>query len=157
MSDLGNLHYFLGLQVLQIKEGIFISQSKYACDLLFHFHMEDCKPSPSPFQSRVKLSTTCTLPELDATLYHQLVGSLLYLNHSHPDLSFSIGCVSHYMQKPHESHYKVAKRILRYIRGTMQFGIHYSIGEHICWLVSLIYILLTIPMIEILLQVMFSN
>ena len=49
MSDLGNLHYFLGLQVLQTKEGIFLSQSKYAYDLLPCFHMEDCKPSPSPF------------------------------------------------------------------------------------------------------------
>ena len=49
MLDLGHLHYFLGLQVLQTKEGIFLSQSKYACDLLRFFHMEDCKPAPSPF------------------------------------------------------------------------------------------------------------
>ena len=48
MSDLGHLHYFFGLQVLQTKEGIFLSQSKYACDLLCRFHMEDCKPAPSP-------------------------------------------------------------------------------------------------------------
>ena len=59
MSDLGNLHYFLGTQVLQNKEGIFLSQSKYACDLLHHFHMEACKPAPSPFQSGVKLAATC--------------------------------------------------------------------------------------------------
>ena len=69
MSDLGHLHYFLGLQVLQTKEGIFLSQSKYACELICHFHMEDCKPAPSPFQYGVKLSTTCTSPEVDATLY----------------------------------------------------------------------------------------
>ena len=49
MTDLGHLHYFLGLQVLQSKDGIFLSQSKYACDLLRFFHMEDCKPAPSPF------------------------------------------------------------------------------------------------------------
>ena len=106
MSDLGHLHYFLGLQVLQTKEGIFLSQSKYACDLLCHFHMEDYKPAPSPFQSGVKLSGTCTSPEVDATLYRQLVGSLLYLTHSCPDLSFAVGRVSHYMQTPHESHWK---------------------------------------------------
>jgi hypothetical protein len=69
MTDLGFLHYFLGLQVLQTNEGIFLSQSKYACDLLRHFHMDDCKPSPSPFQSGVNLSATCTSPEVDATLY----------------------------------------------------------------------------------------
>ena len=82
MTDLGNLHYFLGLQVLQRKEGIFISQCKYACDLLHLFHMEDYKPTPSPFQSGVKLSATCTSSEVDATLYRQFVGSLLYLTHS---------------------------------------------------------------------------
>ena len=128
MTDLRYFHYFLGLQVLQSKEGISLSQSKYACDLLRRFHMEDCKPTPSPFQSGVKLSFTCTSPEVDATLYHQLVGSLLYLTHSHPDISFVVGLVARYMQHPHESHWKAAKRILRYIRGTVQFGIHYSIG-----------------------------
>ena len=66
--------------------------------------MEDCKPAPSPFQSGVKLSATCTFPEVDATLYRWLVGSLLYLTHSHADLSFSIGHVARYMQTPHESH-----------------------------------------------------
>ena len=106
MSDLGHLHYFLGLQVLQKKEGIFLSQSKYACDLLRRLHMEYCKPTPSPFQSGVKLSTTCTSPEVDATLYHQLVGSLLYLTHSHPNLSFFVVHVSYYMQTHHESHWK---------------------------------------------------
>jgi hypothetical protein len=87
MTDLGFLHYFLGLQVLQTNEGIFLSQSKYACDLFRHFHMDDCKPTPSLFQSGVKLTTTCTSPEVDATLYHKLVCSLLYLNHTHPDIS----------------------------------------------------------------------
>ena len=90
--------------------------------------MEDCKPAPSPFQFGVKLSATCTSPEVHATLYHHLVGSILYLTHSHPDLSFVIGRVACYMQTPHESHWKAAKKLLRYIRGTIQFGIHYSIG-----------------------------
>ena len=66
--------------------------------------MEDCKPTPSPLLSGVKLSANCTSPEVDATLYRQLVGSLLYLTHSRPDLSFSVGRVSRYMQTSHESH-----------------------------------------------------
>ena len=69
ISDLGHLHYFLGLQVLQTKDIIFLSQSKYACDLLRWFHMDDCKPTPSPFQSGVKLSATYTIPEVDGTMY----------------------------------------------------------------------------------------
>eukprot|EP00253_Pinus_taeda_P031567 PITA_31567 len=76
MTDLGHLQYFLGLQILQSKEGISLSQSKYACDLLRHFHMEDCKPAPSPFQTEAKLSVTCTSPEVDATLYRQLCRSI---------------------------------------------------------------------------------
>jgi hypothetical protein len=69
MTDLGFLHYFLGLQVLQTNERIFLSQSKYACDLLRRFHMDTCKPTSSPLQSGVKLISTCTSPEVDATLY----------------------------------------------------------------------------------------
>ena len=94
MIDLGYLHYFLGLQVLQSKEGISLSQSKYACDLLRRFHIDDCKPAPTPFQSRVKLSLTCTSREVDATLYRQLVGILLYLTYSCLDISFVVGLVS---------------------------------------------------------------
>eukprot|EP00253_Pinus_taeda_P027213 PITA_27213 len=129
MTDLGHLHYFIDLQVLQSKEGISLSQSKYACDILHHFHMEECKAAPSPFQSGVKLSVSCTSLEFDATLYHQLVGKLLYLTHTRPDLSFAVGLVARFMQNPHESHWKEAKRILRYVRGTVQFGIHYSAKE----------------------------
>jgi hypothetical protein len=128
MKDSGFLHYFLGLQVLQTNEGIFISQSKYACDLLRRFHMDDCKPSPSPFQSGVKITSTCNSPEVDATLYRQLFGSLLYLTHTRSDLSFDVGLVSMYMKTPHDSHWKATKRILRYVRGTFQFEIHYSSG-----------------------------
>ena len=94
MTDLGFFHYFLGLKVLQTNEGIFLSLSKYACDILSLFHMDDYKPTPSPFQSGVKLTATCTSPEVDATLSRQLVGSLLYLTHTHPDLSFVVGLVS---------------------------------------------------------------
>ena len=129
MIDLGYLHYFLGLQVLQSKERIFLSHSKYPYDLLCLFHMDDCKPTPSPFQYGVKLSLTCTSPEVDATLYRQLVGSLLYLTHSHPDISFVVGLVSRYMKHPHESHWKATKIIFRYIRGIVQFRIHYSTRE----------------------------
>eukprot|EP00253_Pinus_taeda_P021769 PITA_21769 len=88
--------------------------------------MEDCNPSPSPLQSGVKLSVTCTSPEVDATLYRQLVGKLLYLTHTRPDLSFVVSLIARFMQTPRESHWKAAKRILRYVRGTLQFEIHYS-------------------------------
>jgi hypothetical protein len=128
MTNLGFLHYFLGLQVLQTNEGIFLSQSKYACDLIHLFQMDDCKPSPSPFQSGFNITATCTSPKVDSTPYYQLVGSLLYLTHTRPDISFVVGIFAWYMQTPHEIHWKEAKRILRYGCGTVQFGIHYSSG-----------------------------
>jgi hypothetical protein len=117
MTDLRYLQYFLGLQVLQTKEDIFLSRSKYTCDLICCFHMEDSKPTPSPFLFGVKLVATCTTPKVDATLYHQLVGSLLYLTHTYLDISFVVGLVSRYMQTPHESNWKEAKMILWYVQG----------------------------------------
>ena len=90
--------------------------------------MEDCKPAPYPFQSGINLSVTCTTPEVDATLYRQIFGKLLYLTHTRPDLSFAVGLVARFMHQPHESHWKATRRILRYIRGTIQFRIHYSAG-----------------------------
>jgi hypothetical protein len=90
--------------------------------------MDDCNPTPSPFQSGVKLTSTRTSPEVDATLYRQLVGSLLYLTRILPNLSFDVGIVSRYMQTPHEIHWKAAKMILHYVCDAIQFEIHYSLG-----------------------------
>jgi hypothetical protein len=82
MIDLGFWHYFLGLHVLQNNEGIFLSHSKYASDLLCFFHMEYCKLAPSPLRFGVNLFATCTSPEVNATLFRQLVVILLYLIHT---------------------------------------------------------------------------
>ena len=74
--------------------------------------MEYHKPTPSPFQYGVKLSVNCTTPEVDATLYRQIVGKLLYLTHTCPDLSFVVGLVTRFIHQPHESHWKETKRII---------------------------------------------
>ena len=90
--------------------------------------MSDCKPAPTPFLSGVKLEAKCSTPLVDATLYRQLVGSLIYLTHTKPDISFAVGMVSRFMQEPHELHWKAAKRILHYIQGTHTYGLHFAIG-----------------------------
>ena len=156
MTYLGFLHYFLGLQVFQTNEGIFISQSKYAYDLICRFHMDDCKTSPSPFQSGVNITATCTFLEVDATLYCQLVGILLYLTHTRPDLSFVVGLVAQFMKTPHESHWKEAKKILCYVCVQFSSGYITVQGGLLYWLVSLIQIGSATLMIRNLMQVMFS-
>jgi hypothetical protein len=90
--------------------------------------MVDCKPAPTPFLSRVKLEAKCSTPLVDATLYHQLVGSLIYLTHTHPNISFAVGIVSRFMTEPHELHWKASKHIMHYIQGTHRYEIHYAVG-----------------------------
>ena len=105
MTDLGFLHYFLGLQIAHSSIGIFVSQKKYALNMRLQFSMLDCILASTPFQLGVTLSTSCSSPSVDATLYRQLVRNLLYLTHSHLDLSFVVGLVFRFSQEPHESHW----------------------------------------------------
>jgi hypothetical protein len=97
MTDMGPLHFFLGLEISQDASGIKLSQAKYARDLLERFHMTDCKSASTPFLSGVKLEDGGENPLVDNTLYKQLVGSLLYLTHSKTELSYAVGTVSRFM------------------------------------------------------------
>eukprot|EP00253_Pinus_taeda_P006051 PITA_06051 len=120
MMDMGPLHLFLGLEISEDATGIKLCQAKNARDLLERFHITDCKPAPKKDGGDT--------PLVDSALYRQLVGSLLYLTHSKPDLSYAVGAVSRYMQELHELHWNAAKHILRYVQGTITFGIHYVAG-----------------------------
>ena len=97
MMDMGPLHFFLGLEISQDASGIKISQDKYVRDLLDKFHMTDCKSAPTPFLSEIRLEDGGDTPLVENTLYRQLVGSLLYLTHTHPDISYAVGEFSIYM------------------------------------------------------------
>jgi hypothetical protein len=129
MTNMGPLHFVLGLEISQDASGIKLSQAKYARDLLERFHMTDYKFAPTPFLVGVKLEDGGDTPLVDSTLYRQRVGSLLYLTHSRPDLSYAVGAVSKFMQKLHELHWKSTKCILRYVQGTITFGIHYAVDS----------------------------
>jgi hypothetical protein len=109
---LGTLHSFLGLQVLPLCDGFFVSQSKHVMDIFTHFKMDDCNPYATPFQYGVNLTKTCQTLAIDATLYRQLVYSIIYLTHSQPFISFVVSVVSQFMQDPIESHWKEFKRIV---------------------------------------------
>ena len=94
MTDLGLLHYCLGIEVWQTDNNIFLSQSKYAKNLLDRFRMQDCKPASTPMETGLKLSAQSDSPPVDETLFRQLVGSLIYLTTTRPDLSFAVSYIS---------------------------------------------------------------
>ena len=86
--------------------------------------MEDYKATPCPFLSGIRLEEGGSTPLVDNTLYRQLIGSLMYLTHSRPNISYVVSVAARYMQEPHELHWKEAKRILHYVQGTIDYGIH---------------------------------
>ena len=115
MTDLGLLSHFLGLEIAQIKAGRKVHQSKYALDFLIKFRMQDCKASKTPFLSGVKLEEADSSPMVNNTLYRKLIGCLLYLTHTRPDICYAVSVASIYMDQPHEIHWKAAKRIMNFV------------------------------------------
>ena len=126
MSDLGLLHYYLGLEVSQSEEGITVCQSAYAAKILETAGLTGCNPTCTPMEPRLNLSKMSTAPAVDPTLYRSIVGSLRYLVNSRPDLAFSVGYVSRFMEAPTTEHLGVVKRVLRYIAGTLSYGCRYQ-------------------------------
>jgi hypothetical protein len=129
MTDLGLMRYFLGMEVSQNDQGIFICQSKYANDLLKRFKMTNVNSAPTLVALGLKLSKDDQGPSVDATLFKRLVGSLMYLTSTRPDIMFGVSLISRFMDKPKESHWRARKRILRYIAGTKNFGILYTFSD----------------------------
>jgi hypothetical protein len=126
MKDLGTLSYFLGLEVTSFSDGYYLSQAKYASDLLSKAGLTDSKTVSTPLELNVKLNTTDGEPLSDVTLYRQLVGSLIYLIVTRPDLAYVVYLVSQFMSAPRSTHYAAVLRILRYIKGTLFHGLHFS-------------------------------
>ncbi|XP_061358015.1 uncharacterized mitochondrial protein AtMg00810-like [Gastrolobium bilobum] len=126
MKDLGLMRYFLGLEVRQDKSGIFVSQEAYAKDILKRFKMIDCNPVSTPMEPGLKLSKYDGEERVDPSNYRSLVGCLRYLTCTRPDLCLSVGIISCFMEDPGYTHWKAAKRILRYVQGTISQGLYYS-------------------------------
>ncbi|KAL5537821.1 hypothetical protein UlMin_043514 [Ulmus minor] len=129
MTNMGIMAYYLGIEVKQKEEGIFISQESYAREILKKFKMNDCKPISTPVECGVKLSKHDEGESVDPTFFKSLVGSLRYLTCTRPDILYAVGLVSRYMENPTTTHFKTAKRILRYIKGTIDFGLLYSFSN----------------------------
>jgi hypothetical protein len=125
-SMIGELNYFLGLQVKQTSEDIFISQSKYAKDLVKRFGLDGKSYARTPMSTSVKISSDLAGKPVDPILYKSMIGSLPYLTASGPDIAFSVGVCAHFQADPKESHLTTVKRIIRYVNDTLLYGIWYS-------------------------------
>jgi len=126
MSMIGELNYFLGLQVKQTSEGILISQSKYAKDLVKRFGLDGKSCARTPMSTSVKISTDLTGKQVNPTLYRSMIWSLFYLTASRLDIAFSVGVCARIQANPKESHLIAVKRIIRYVNDTLLYGIWYS-------------------------------
>ena len=118
MTDLGEMKYFLGMEIHLSSKGVFISQEKYAKDLLKKFKMEGCKAMTTPLMENVKLSKEDKGARVDPSKYRSLIGSLLYLTITRPYLMFASSLLSRFMQNPGETYMGAGKRVLRYVEGT---------------------------------------
>lgn len=126
MSDLGRLSYYLGIEVEQGEGYIELKQAGYARKLLEKAGLADCNPVRYPMDPKEQLSKDEGGKKVDATWYKSLVGGLRYLVHTRPDIAFSVGIVSRYMEQPTTQHLNAVKRILRYVKGTQNYGLIYS-------------------------------
>jgi hypothetical protein len=128
LSMIGELTFFLGFQVKQMREEIFISQEKYTKDLLKRFKMDECKPIKTPMPSNGHLDLDEGGKSVDQTLYCSMIGSLLYLTASRPDIMFSVCMCARFQASPKEAHLVAVKRILRYLKHTPSIGLWYPKG-----------------------------
>ena len=126
MKDLGHLSYFLGLEITHSKDGLYITQAKYALELLSRAKLIDSKTVDTPVELNAHLTPIGGKPLSNPSLYRRLVGSLVYLNVTHPDISYAVHQVSQYLSAPRSTHYVAVMRILRYLKGTLFHGLFYS-------------------------------
>nr|GEW00254.1 retrovirus-related Pol polyprotein from transposon TNT 1-94 [Tanacetum cinerariifolium] len=125
-SMMGHMSFFLGLQISQSNRGIFINQSKYAYEIVKKYGMLTSDSVDTPMVEKSKLDEDIHGKPGDATLYHGVIGSLMYLTSSRPDLIYAVYLCARYQAKPIEKHLNAVKRIFRYLKGTINMGLWYS-------------------------------
>ncbi|MCO5604914.1 hypothetical protein L7F22_059089 [Adiantum nelumboides] len=146
MKDLGELRYFLGIEMIRNEGGIWLLRKKYGLDayevwngccrrsmgwMLMKYGMADCKPISTPLNQNLKLRINEGEVLDDATMYRRIVGSLIYITISLPDLSYAIGLVGQFMQLPRKPHLDAVRHILRHARATLDLALFYDAGTQV--------------------------
>jgi len=128
MKGIGLMHYFLGLEVWQRDGEIFLNEGKYTVEILKRFGMLDCKSMATSMNSNLKLLCNDTSEPFDPTVYKQVIRSLMYLVNTKPNTCFAVNALSQYMVEPRHVHWIAAKHVLRYLKGTIGYGLSYVSG-----------------------------
>ncbi|GJU23567.1 retrovirus-related pol polyprotein from transposon TNT 1-94 [Tanacetum coccineum] len=131
MSMMGELNFFLGLQIKRMEDGIFFNQSKYIKEMLKKFGLEESKSMKTPMSSDTKLAKDEQCESVDSTKCRGIIDSLLYLTASRPDIMFNVCLCAHFQEAPKTSHLEAVKHIFRYIKGTTHLGLWYPKGTDI--------------------------
>ncbi|XP_022031129.1 uncharacterized mitochondrial protein AtMg00810-like [Helianthus annuus] len=123
IKDLGRLKYFLGIEVARTEKGLVLSQRKYTLDILKESGLEGCRPSPLPMEQNLKIGPDLEEEKVDASSYRRLIGKLLYLQATRPDITYSVNVLSQFVGDPRQSHMNAVVRVLRYLKMTPGQGI----------------------------------
>ena len=126
IKDLGELKYFLGIEVSRSSDGILLNQRKYVLDMLKDTNMEFCKSTAFPFPKGLKLNHTDGEQLPDPEVYRRMVGKLLYLNMTRPGISYVVQQLSQFLSDPRVPHMKATMHVLRYLKGTIGYGLFYA-------------------------------
>jgi hypothetical protein len=130
MSMIGELSFFLGLQITQRFKGMFISQENYLREMLKIFQMEESKPVGTPMVTGCKLSKDDDSPDVDQSSYRSMIGIMLYITASLPNIMHVVGMVGRFQYAPKQSHLQAVKRIFRYLKETMTYGLWYPRNQN---------------------------
>lgn len=131
MKNLGGLKYFLGIEVARSNQGIFLSQRKYVLDVLTEVGMLECKPADTPIVQNHRLGEYPNQTPTDKGRYQRLVGKLINLSHTRPDIAYAVRVVSQFMHNPSEDHMEAVIRILRYLKASPGKGLMFSKNSHL--------------------------
>lgn len=127
MKDLGLLHFCLGIEIIRYPNSTFITQKKYVLDILARFNMTNSKISKTPMEQNLRFPKSEEDTPVDAQMFQRMVGSLIYLTITRPDICYVVNIISQHMHNPRECHLTAAKRILCYLNGTANLGIQYDV------------------------------